>query len=215
MTRVARPFIPATARRLLPNRWDFIAFPLIIGFLMVSSSGIRQTWAPLADLQSEVISLDPSNLPEYALRTTLRMLAAMVASLLFTLVYGTLAAKSRRAEKLLVPMLDILQSVPVLGYISFTVTFFLALFPGRVLGAECAAIFAIFTSQAWNMTFSFYQSMRTQPRDLSEVAVNLRLSPWQRFWKLDVPYSMPGLIWNMMMSMSGGWFFVVASEAIT
>jgi NitT/TauT family transport system permease protein len=215
MTRVARPFIPATARRLLPNRWDFIAFPLIIGFLMVSSSGIRQTWAPLADLQTEVISLDSANLPEYALRTTLRMLAAMVASLLFTLVYGTLAAKSRRAEKLLVPMLDILQSVPVLGYISFTVTFFLALFPGRVLGAECAAIFAIFTSQAWNMTFSFYQSMRTQPRDLSEVAVNLRLSPWQRFWKLDVPYSMPGLIWNMMMSMSGGWFFVVASEAIT
>ncbi|VVD95661.1 sulfonate ABC transporter permease [Pandoraea horticolens] len=215
MTRVARPFIPATARRLLPNRWDFIAFPLIIGFLMVSSSGIRQTWAPLADLQTEVISLDPANLPEYALRTTLRMLAAMVASLLFTLIYGTLAAKSRRAEKLLVPMLDILQSVPVLGYISFTVTFFLALFPGRVLGAECAAIFAIFTSQAWNMTFSFYQSMRTQPRDLAEVAVNLRLSPWQRFWKLDVPYSMPGLIWNMMMSMSGGWFFVVASEAIT
>ncbi|VVE63592.1 sulfonate ABC transporter permease [Pandoraea anapnoica] len=215
MTRVARPFIPATARRLLPNRWDFIAFPIIIGFLMVSSSGIRQTWAPLADLHTEVISLDPANLPEYALRTTLRMLAAMVASLIFTLIYGTLAAKSRRAEKLLVPMLDILQSVPVLGYISFTVTFFLALFPGRVLGAECAAIFAIFTSQAWNMTFSFYQSMRTQPRDLSEVAVNLRLSPWQRFWKLDVPYSMPGLIWNMMMSMSGGWFFVVASEAIT
>lgn len=215
MTRVARPFIPATARRLLPNRWDFIAFPIIIGFLMVSSSGIRQTWAPLADLHTEVISLDPANLPEYALRTTLRMLAAMVASLIFTLVYGTLAAKSRRAEKLLVPMLDILQSVPVLGYISFTVTFFLALFPGRVLGAECAAIFAIFTSQAWNMTFSFYQSMRTQPRDLAEVAVNLRLSPWQRFWKLDVPYSMPGLIWNMMMSMSGGWFFVVASEAIT
>ncbi|VVD81290.1 ABC transporter permease [Pandoraea cepalis] len=215
MTRVARPFIPATARRLLPNRWDFIAFPIIIGFLMVSSSGIRQTLAPLANLQTEVISLDPANLPEYALRTTLRMLAAMVASLVFTLVYGTLAAKSRRAEKLLVPMLDILQSVPVLGYISFTVTFFLALFPGRVLGAECAAIFAIFTSQAWNMTFSFYQSMRTQPRDLSEVAVNLRLSPWQRFWKLDVPYSMPGLIWNMMMSMSGGWFFVVASEAIT
>ncbi|GAB3625421.1 sulfonate ABC transporter permease [Pandoraea terrae] len=215
MTRVARPFIPATARRLLPNRWDFVAFPLIIGFLLVSSSGIRQTFGPLAALQLETISLDPSNLPEYALRTTLRMLAAMVASLIFTLIYGTLAAKSRRAEKLLVPFLDILQSVPVLGYISFTVTFFLALFPGRVLGAECAAIFAIFTSQAWNMTFSFYQSLRTQPRDLCEVAVNLRLSSWQRFWKLDVPYSMPGLIWNMMMSMSGGWFFVVASEAIT
>ena len=143
------------------------------------------------------------------------MLAAMAAALVFTLIYGTLAAKSRRAGLLLVPILDILQSVPVLGYISFTVTFFLALFPGRVLGAEFAAIFAIFTSQAWNMTFSFYQSLRTVPRDLEEVSVNLRLTPWQKFWKLEVPFSMPGMIWNMMMSMSGGWFFVVASEAIT
>jgi NitT/TauT family transport system permease protein len=162
-----------------------------------------------------VVSLDPANLPEYAMRTILRMLAAMVAALLFTLLYGTLAAKSRRAEKLLVPVLDILQSVPVLGYISFTVTFFLLLFPGRVLGAEFAAIFAIFTSQAWNMTFSFYQSLRMLPRDLVEVSTNLQLSGWQKFWKLDVPFAMPGLIWNMMMSMSGGWFFVVASEAIT
>lgn len=206
---------PTTARRLLPNRWDFIAFPLIIGFLAMSTSGVRETLAPLSTLQSEVVSLDPSNLPEYALRTTLRMLAAMVASLLFTLSYGTLAAKSKRAEKLLVPMLDILQSVPVLGFISFTVTFFLALFPGRILGAELAAIFAIFTSQAWNMTFSFYQSLRTVPHDLAEVSRNLRLTPWQKFWKLEVPFSMPGMIWNMMMSMSGGWFFVVASEAIT
>lgn len=140
------------------------------------------------------------------MRTTLRMLAAMVAALVFTLLYGTLAAKSRRAEKLLVPVLDILQSVPVLGYISFTVTFFLLLFPGRVLGAEFAAIFAIFTSQAWNMTFSFYQSLRMLPHDLVEVSTNLRLSGWQKFWKLDVPFAMPGLVWNMMMSMSGGWF---------
>jgi NitT/TauT family transport system permease protein len=170
--------------------------------------------APISTLKTQVISLDPANLPEYAMRTTLRMLAAMIASLVFTLTYGTLAAKSRRAEKVLVPILDILQSVPVLGYISFTVTFFLALFPSRVLGAELAAIFAIFTSQAWNMTFSFYQSLRTVPRDLSEVSRGFHLTGWQRFWKLEVPFSMPGLIWNMMMSMSGGWFFVVASEAI-
>jgi NitT/TauT family transport system permease protein len=215
MNKVFRHYIPATARRLLPNRWDLIALPLVIGFLLFFSIGARETWAPISTLQSEVISLDPSNLPEYAMRTTLRMLAAMVASLIFTLVYGTLAAKSRRAEKLLVPVLDILQSVPVLGYISFTVTFFLLLFPGRVLGAECAAIFAIFTSQAWNMTFSFYQSLRMLPRDLEEVAQNIQLSGWQKFWKLDVPFAMPGLVWNMMMSMSGGWFFVVASEAIT
>ncbi|BCZ78533.1 NitT/TauT family transport system permease protein [Paraburkholderia steynii] len=205
----------ASAWRVLPNRWDFVAFPLIICVIAMAVVGFHETLAPISTLQSEPISLDPANLPEYALRTTLRMLAAMVASLTFTLVYGTLAAKSRRAGQVLVPILDILQSVPVLGYISFTVTFFLALFPSRVLGAELAAIFAIFTSQAWNMTFSFYQSLRTVPRDLDEVSKGFHLTSWQRFWKLEVPFSMPGLIWNMMMSMSGGWFFVVASEAIT
>ncbi|MGC3026934.1 ABC transporter permease [Burkholderia sp. DN3021] len=205
----------ASAWRVLPNRWDAVAFPLIICLLAMAIVGFHETMAPIGVLQTQKISLDPSNLPEYALRTTLRMLTAMVASLAFTLVYGTLAAKSRRAGMVLIPILDILQSVPVLGYISFTVTFFLALFPGRVLGAELAAIFAIFTSQAWNMTFSFYQSLRTVPRDLSEVSRGFHLTPWQRFWKLEVPFSMPGLIWNMMMSMSGGWFFVVASEAIT
>ncbi|KWE75121.1 sulfonate ABC transporter permease [Burkholderia ubonensis] len=205
----------ASAWRVLPNRWDFIAFPLIICVIAMAVVGFHETMAPITTLNTQKISLDPSNLPEYALRTTLRMLAAMVASLAFTLVYGTLAAKSRRAGMVLVPILDILQSVPVLGYISFTVTFFLALFPSRVLGAELAAIFAIFTSQAWNMTFSFYQSLRTVPRDLDEVSRGFHLTSWQRFWKLEVPFSMPGLIWNMMMSMSGGWFFVVASEAIT
>jgi NitT/TauT family transport system permease protein len=211
LTRTAN----ASAWRLLPNRWDFVAFPLIICVIALTAVGFHETLAPMSTLQTQAISLDPSNLPEYALRTTLRMLAAMAASLIFTLIYGTLAAKSRRAAVVLVPILDILQSVPVLGFISFTVTFFLALFPGRVLGAELAAIFAIFTSQAWNMTFSFYQSLRTVPRDLDEVSRGFHLTNWQRFWKLEVPFSMPGLIWNMMMSMSGGWFFVVASEAIT
>ncbi|RAR60745.1 NitT/TauT family transport system permease protein [Paraburkholderia unamae] len=205
----------ASAWRVLPNRWDFVAFPLMIGLIAMAAVGFHETMAPIATLKAQPISLDPANLPEYAMRTTLRMLAAMVASLIFTLVYGTLAAKSRRAGQVLVPILDILQSVPVLGYISFTVTFFLALFPSRVLGAELAAIFAIFTSQAWNMTFSFYQSLRTVPRDLDEVSRGFHLTAWQRFWKLEVPFSLPGLIWNMMMSMSGGWFFVVASEAIT
>jgi NitT/TauT family transport system permease protein len=209
------PTLFASATRMLPNRWDFVAFPLIFCAIAMAASGLHQTWAPMSTLQDHTVSLAPANLPDYALRTTLRMLAAMAASLVFTLVYGTLAAKSRRAEKVLVPILDILQSVPVLGYISFTVTFFLALFPGRVLGAELATIFAIFTSQAWNMTFSFYQSLRTVPRDLTEVSRGFHLTGWQRFWKLEVPFAMPGLVWNMMMSMSGGWFFVVASEAIT
>jgi NitT/TauT family transport system permease protein len=204
-----------SARGLVPNRWDVIAFPLVFGLLLLAAKGARETLAPLSALKAPVISLDPVNLPEYALRTSLRMLAAMIASLVFTITYGTLAAKSRRAELVLVPLLDILQSVPVLGYISFTVVFFMSLFPGRVAGAEAAAIFAIFTNQAWNMTFSFYQSLRTVPRDLEEATESFRFSAWQRFWRLEVPFAMPGLVWNMMMSMSGGWFFIVASEAIT
>jgi NitT/TauT family transport system permease protein len=204
-----------TARRLTPNRWDLIAFPLVIGLLLLAVKGARETLAPLATLKEPAVSLDPVNLPEYALRTTLRMLAAMVASLIFTFTYATLAAKSRRAEMVLIPILDILQSVPVLGYISFTVVFFMSLFPGRIAGAEAAVIFAIFTAQAWNMAFSFYQSLRTVPRDLEEATRNFRFSAWQRFWRLEAPFAMPGLIWNMMMSMSGSWFFIVASEAIT
>jgi NitT/TauT family transport system permease protein len=145
----------------------------------------------------------------------MRMLAALIASLAFTFTYATIAAKSRRAEVVLIPLLDVLQSVPVLGYLSFTVVFFVSLFPGTSLGPELAAIFAIFTSQAWNMAFSFFQALRTIPQDLDEAARSLRFSGWQRFWRLEVPFAMPGLIWNTMMSMSGGWFFVVASEAIS
>ena len=145
----------------------------------------------------------------------MRMLLAIVCSIIFTFIYAALAAKSRRAEMVLIPLLDILQSVPILGFLTFTVVFFMNLFPGRVFGAELACVFAIFTSQAWNMTFSMYQSMRNVPKDLEEASQSFHLSGWQRFWRLDVPFAMPGLIWNTMMSMSGGWFFVVASEAIT
>ena len=197
------------------TRWDVLAVLLILGLLVFLAGASRHLLQPLSELQVRPVSLDPSNLPEYAARTTLRMLIAMVLSLIFTFTYATLAAKSRRAERLLVPLLDILQSVPILGFISITVVFFMALAPGRVLGAEFAAIFAIFTSQAWNMAFSFYQSLRTVPTELVEATRNFRLSPWMSFWRLDVPFAMPQLIWNMMMSMSGSWFFVVASEAIS
>jgi NitT/TauT family transport system permease protein len=207
--------VGGTVRTFLPNRWDMVAVPLILGGLALAFIGVRQMQAPLEIVQETAISLDPANLPEYALRTTLRMLAGLVASLLFTFTYATLAAKSRRAGLVLIPILDILQSVPILGYISFTVVFFMSLFPGKVLGAELACVFAIFTSQAWNMAFSFYQSLATIPRDLEEVSRAFHFSGWQRFWRLDAPFAMPGLVWNMMMSMSGAWFFVVASEAIT
>ena len=197
------------------TRWDVLAVLLILALLVFLAEASRHLLQPLAELQRQPVSLDPANLPDYAARTTLRMLIAMALSLLFTFTYATLAAKNKRAERLLVPLLDILQSVPILGFISITVVFFMALAPGRVLGAEFAAIFAIFTSQAWNMAFSFYQSLRTVPIELVEVSRNFRLSPWMSFWRVDVPFAMPQLIWNMMMSMSGSWFFVVASEAIS
>jgi NitT/TauT family transport system permease protein len=197
------------------SRWDVLAVLLILGLLVFLGEASRHLFEPLAELQKQPPSLDPRNLPEYAARTTLRMLIAMAVSLIFTFTYATLAAKNRQAEKLLIPLLDILQSVPILGFISVTVVFFMALAPGRVLGAEFAAIFAIFTSQAWNMAFSFYQSLRTVPSELEEASRNFHLTPWMRFWRLDVPFAMPQLIWNMMMSMSGSWFFVVASEAIS
>ena len=198
-----------------PNWQDLVALTLVLTIIILIGAGARQMVAPLVAAQQPEISLSPMALPAYALRTTLRMLAALVASLIFTFTYATLAAKSRRAEMVLIPLLDVLQSVPVLGYLSFTVLFFVSLFPGNMLGAELAAIFAIFTSQAWNMAFSFFQALRTIPHDLDEASCSFRFSSWQRFWRVEVPFSMPGLIWNTMMSMSGGWFFVVASEAIS
>jgi NitT/TauT family transport system permease protein len=206
---------PRLGQALRPNIWDAVALILVIGAMVLIVYGGEQTTLPLSALDIAPVSLDPANLPVYALRTTMRMLLAIVCSIVFTFIYSALAAKSRRAEIVLIPLLDILQSVPILGFLTFTVVFFLNLFPGNVLGAELACVFAIFTSQAWNMTFSMYQSIRNVPKDLEEATQSFHLSGWQRFWRLDVPFAMPGLIWNTMMSMSGGWFFVVASEAIT
>nr|WP_245431026.1 ABC transporter permease subunit [Rhodoplanes roseus] len=215
MTRRASTLIAVQPRRPPFGVWDAVAIVLILGALVILAEAARGVALPLGALDETPISLDPGNLPGYAARTALRMITALALSLLFTFTYATLAARSRRAEQVLVPLLDILQSVPILGFISVTIVFFMSLAPGRVLGAEFAAVFAIFTSQAWNMAFSFYQSLRTVPDDLVEASRCFRFGAWMRFWRLDVPFAMPALVWNMMMSMSGGWFFVVASEAIT
>ncbi|TLZ54650.1 MAG: ABC transporter permease subunit [Gammaproteobacteria bacterium] len=212
--RLDRLPISVLRTRYVPGGWDLLAFVLVFAFFVYAAHAARGLAGSLAHLEAVPISLAPSALVGYSARTALRMLIAMSASLVFTFTYATLAAKSRRAEVLLVPLLDFLQSVPILGF-SITTPFFLQLTPGRVAGAEMAAIFLIFTSQAWNMAFSFYHSLRSIPDELIEVARNFRLSPWMRFWRLEVPFAMPALIWNMMMSMSGGWFFVVASEAIS
>ena len=169
----------------------------------------------LPNAAPSAVSTDPVNLPYYAVRSLLRMFIALILSVLFTFVYATAAARLRRADKVLIPVLDILQSVPVLGFLSVTVTAFINLFPGSELGLECASVFAIFTSMAWNMTFAFYHSLVSQPRDLDEAARIMRLTKWQRFWRLDVPSGMIPLVWNGMMSFGGAWFFLAASESIS
>jgi NitT/TauT family transport system permease protein len=206
--------ISVLRNRYVPGRWDVLAFILVFAFFVYLAQAAHGLTGSLAHLEATPISLKPSALIGYAARTGLRMLVALVFSLLFTFTYATLAAKSRRAEVLLVPLLDFLQSVPILSFTIF-ILFFLRLTPGRVAGAEMAAIFLIFTSQAWNMAFSFYHSLRSIPDEMVEAARNFQFSPWMRFCRLEVPFAMPSLIWNMMMSMSGGWFFVVASEAIS
>jgi NitT/TauT family transport system permease protein len=210
-----KTFFPRQVVEAGGNRWDWALLPLVLSIIVVLAFGARQMATPYQIGTELPISLDAAYLPYYLLRTTLRMFLALAASLIFSVVFAVLATRYRAAEKFLVPMLDILQSIPILGFLSITVTGFIALFPGSLFGVECAAIFAIFTSQAWNMAFSLYQSFRTIPAELAEASRVFQLSGWQRFWRLDMPFAMPSLLWNMMMSMSGGWFFVVASEAIS
>ena len=171
--------------------------------------------APFSPEDEVGISSNPLDLPYYAGRSLLRMFIAYFAAIIFTLVYGSIAAKSKSAEKIFIPLLDILQSVPVLGFLSVTVTLFIALFPGSLMGVEMASIFAIFTGQCWNMTFSFYHSLVTIPNDLKEAATGLKLNWWQKFIRLEVPFAMTGLVWNSIASFGNGWFFLAASEAIT
>lgn len=198
----------------IPNYWDGLALLLVLVVIILLGYGANAMMERF-NIGQTIISLNPVKLPYYALRTVLRMLIAMFFSLLFTFIFGTWAAKSRQAERIIIPVVDILQSVPVLGFLTITIAAFVALFRGSLLGPECAALFAIFTAQAWNMALSFYQSLRTIPNDLQEAAIMLQLSAWQRFWRVEVPFAMPGLLWNTMMSMSESWIFLVASEAIT
>jgi NitT/TauT family transport system permease protein len=194
---------------------DVLIFLTVFGLLWGVMHLAHDMRAPFTPQQPMPISLSPAALVGYACRSLLRMFIAFVVSVLFSLAYGYVAAYNQRAEKVMIPLLDILQSVPVLGFLSVTVTGFMALFPGSLLGLECASIFAIFTSQAWNITFSFYHALKIVPPELREASAVYQLTPWQRFTRLEVPFSMIGLVWNGMMSFGGGWFFLAASESIT
>jgi NitT/TauT family transport system permease protein len=215
MSFVRNTFMAAYRSRLYPNYWDMLALVIVLTVIGLFAWNAKQMATPYQLGEVIPISLSPSYLPFYAARTVVRMLIALCCSLLFTFTFGTWAAKSKRAERIIIPMIDILQSVPILGFLSVAIAAFIRLFPGSLLGPECAAIFAIFTAQAWNMTLGFYQTVRAVPAEIEEAAKMFHLSAWQRFWRIDVPYSMPGLLWNTMASMSASWFFVVASEAIT
>ncbi len=196
------------------NRWDFLLLIGVLAALFFMSGACQKMTGPYLLGAPLSISLNPNQLPFYAMQTVLRMFIALIISIFFTFVVGALAAKNRRAEQVIIPAIDVLQSVPVLSFLAISITGFIHLFPGSLLGPQCASIFVIFTAQVWNMTFSFYQSLKSVPADLHEVAAMFQLSAWQRFWKVEVPCTLSGLLWNMMMSMSASWFFVVVSEAI-
>ncbi len=172
---------------------------------------IGRSWLGPVKVAAE-ISQNPRSLPLYAMYSLARILVAYAISLVFALAYGYVAAKSKRAEMVLIPLLDILQSIPVLSFLPGVMLAMVALFPSRQLGVELGSIILIFTGQVWNIAFSFYSSLKTVPRDLREAAIIYRFGRWQRFLELDLPFSTIGLVWNSMMSVAGGWFFLMACE---
>jgi NitT/TauT family transport system permease protein len=194
---------------------DLIALFMFLAILWIVIDLTKDMHVPYSPSHFQDIDLSYNKIPYYMLRSTFRMFLAYIASLCFTTIFGYWAYSSKHARALIIPAVDILQSVPVLGFLSITVTGFMALFPANLMGVELASLFAIFTGQVWNMTLSFYHSLITLPNDLQEVAKIYKLNPWQKFSRLELPNSTISLVWNSMMSFGGGWFFVVQSEMIT
>jgi len=208
--------IPPTLLRPAGSRWAWGFLIDIAVFVAVFAAifglySIGRSWFGPVKVEAE-ISQNPRSLPLYALYSLVRILVAYALSLVFALAYGYAAAKSKRAEMILIPLLDILQSIPVLSFLPAVMLAMVAVFPSRQLGVELGSIILIFTGQVWNIAFSFYSSLKTIPRDLREAAIIYRFSPWQRFLELDLPFSTIGLVWNSMMSVAGGWFFLMACE---
>jgi NitT/TauT family transport system permease protein len=208
--------IPPAIRRPAGTRWAWgflidIAVFIAVFAVIFGVYSIGRSWLGPVKVESE-ISQNPRSLPLYALYSLVRILLAYAISLVFALAYGYAAAKSKRAEMVLIPLLDILQSIPVLSFLPGVMLAMVALIPSRQIGVEIGSIILIFTGQVWNIAFSFYSSLKTVPRDLREAAIIYRFSRWQRFLQLDLPFSTIGLVWNSMMSVAGGWFFLMACE---
>lgn len=198
-----------------PRRGSYAVDAVILAFVLALVAGgvwfAQRSSAPLA--RSIEIDLSPWALPYYVGLSVLRGFIAYALSLVFAIVYGEIAAKNRRAERFMVPILDVLQGIPVLGFLPGLVLGMIALFPDSNVGLELACILMIFTGQVWNMVFSFYGSIRRIPPELEEVARVHRFSFWRRFRTLEMPASAMGLIWNSMVSMAGGWFFLTVNES--
>jgi NitT/TauT family transport system permease protein len=202
-------------KAIIPERtWSRLTDVVIFGTALALFYGvlsIARTWlGPIAP--EATISRSPLALPYYAAFSLLRIVIAYLLSLTFTLIYGYLAAYSKKAERVMIPLLDILQSIPVLSFLPGVMLAMVAFFPGRQFGVEMGSILLIFTGQVWNMAFSFYSSIKSIPRELHEAAKVYGFSWWQRFIQLELPYAAIGLVWNSMMSVAGGWFFLMACE---
>lgn len=199
---------------MLPNIWDLIAFVLTVGVFFFLGQAMQDVAFGSEVIDNGRIDLSLSMLPTYAMLSVFRMFVALFFSLLVTFIFGTLAARSAVAERFIIPLVDVLQSIPILGYLTIAATVLEKVFHGGKLGFEMVAIFMIFTSQVWNMILSFYQSLIMLPADMRELASVMQLRRIQKFWRIDVPYAMPDLLMNMMVSLSAGWFYIMESEAI-
>jgi NitT/TauT family transport system permease protein len=189
---------------------DAAVFAVVLAILYAVLLAGRDWFAPFTAVAQ--ISTSPRMLPLYAAYSLVRVAIAYILALLFALGYGYAAAKSDRAARVLLPLLDILQSIPVLSFLPGVMVAMVALFPHSQFGLELGSVLLIFTGQAWNIAFSFYASLKGIPRELDEAARLYRFSAWQRFVELEVPYATIGLVWNSMMSVAGGWFFLMACE---
>jgi len=212
---VKKPLVKAKPRNHYHWRNDLILWALLITIFALLFKGWHDMHATFNVSKGNIeVNLDPHLLPYYTLRTTMRLLLGLVFSLLFTFIFGVLAAKYKAAERVILPFVNFMESVPLVGFLTFTTVMFIALFPHNIMGLECAAIFGVFTGQAWNMMLIFYQTIRIVPTELNEAAGMFHHGPWTRFWRIECPYSMPGLLWNTMVSQSAAWFAILATEAI-
>ncbi len=208
------PFTPKIERNFKANWCDLIAFTIFfisIGLYVYGWEGMN---APYNSVASNQISLNPAELPYYTLRTTMRLVIGMFFSMIFAIVVGAGSAKNKHISRVMLPFINFMESVPLLGFLTFTTIFFLTMFPNSVMGLEGAAIFGVFTSQAWNMALVVYQTLKIVPEEVNEAARMFKLTGWQKFWRIEMPYSIPGLLWNTMVSQSAAWFALVGTEAI-